>query len=288
MMYPFLAYVVTHFTLMLATLDTNDMFENIVPKFALCMAAVILLMSLVFLVARRIRRYDLVDAAWSWAFMTAALVSFMLQPLTIFEFDSQLLITLLVFIWGIRLSGHIVRRIRATDTEDPRYVELRRKWKGNLSLNIFLRIYMVQAVLATLIAIPVIHTNLFAVAPWSAWTFVGAAVWLVGFIIESRADAQLQSFMRDQKNKGKIMSRGLWAFSRHPNYFGELTQWYGILIICLGTPFGWVGIVGPVILTYLILYVSGIPLNEKRFEGRPGWAEYKARTSVLVPLPTKR
>ena len=244
-------------------------------------------MSIVFLVGRSIKRYDLVDAAWGWAFMTAALVSFLLQPGELWSFDPALLVTALVFIWGSRLSWHIIRRIRATSNEDPRYVELRKKWRGDVSFNVLTRIYLLQAVLALIISIPVIHINLFSGPEWSPWVFIGLGTWIIGFIFESVGDRQLRDFVTNPKNKGKIMTAGLWKYSRHPNYFGELTQWWGIFFICLGVQFGWVGIIGPMLLSYLILFVSGIPLNEKRFEGRAGWASYRDRTSVLIPLPPK-
>lgn len=233
------------------------------------------------------KRYDLVDAAWGWAFMTAAIVSFLLQPGQLWEIDAALLVTTLVFIWGGRLSWHILMRIRATDSEDPRYVELRKKWRGNISFNVLTRIYLLQAVLALIISIPVIYINLFSGPGWSLWMYVGLVVWIIGFVFESVGDRQLREFVTNPENKGMIMSHGLWKYSRHPNYFGEITQWWGIFLICLGVSFGWIGIVGPVLISYLILFVSGIPLNEKRFEGRTGWAAYRDRTSVLLPLPPK-
>jgi steroid 5-alpha reductase family enzyme len=291
MIYLLLGYLAFHFTLMAAILMRNGLLEAWLVSVGIVFGAVLAMMCLVFLVAKRIRRYDLVDAAWGWAFMTAALASYLLQAGSFKEFDLPLLVTILVWIWGIRLSTHIIRRIRATKTEDPRYVELRSKWKGNVSWNVFLRIYVVQAFLATLIAMPVIHVNLFfdfRPADFGILTYVGLGMWLLGFLIESVADRQLQRFVKLPENKGKIMDRGLWKYSRHPNYFGELTQWWGILVICLGVQVGWFGIVGPLVLTYLILFVSGIPLNEKRFEGREGWSEYKRRTSVIIPLPTRQ
>ena len=270
-----------------ATLLREDMFGWVMADFLLCGLAATVFMTLVFFVAQIIRRYDLVDAAWGSSFVVIALTSFVLQPGDKREFDLQSLVTALVIIWGARLSWHIIRRIRHTQSEDPRYVELRKAWKGNVSLNVYTRIYVLQALLALLICIPVIHINLFADNGITPLAWVGVMVWGVGFLFETVGDAQLRSFISNPKNEGKLMDRGLWRYSRHPNYFGELTQWWGILLMCLTTPFGWVGIIGPVLISYLILFVSGIPLNEKRFEGRPGWAAYKARTSALIPLPPR-
>lgn len=279
----FVLYVVAT----VATLLREGIFQWVIGDFILCGLAAAAFMSAVFLIARAIKRYDLVDAAWGSSFIVIALTSFLLQPGEKLEFDTQMLTTLLVTVWGGRLTWHIIRRIQRTDSEDPRYVALRKTWKGNVALNVYTRIYLLQAVLALLICIPVIHINLFADNGFTALVWLGAAVWLTGFVFETVGDAQLKDFVSQPANKGKVMDRGLWRYSRHPNYFGELTQWWGIFLICLTTPFGWVGIVGPVLISYLILFVSGIPLNEQRFEGRPGWAAYKARTSAFIPLPPR-
>lgn len=271
----------------ITTLLREDMLPWVMSEFLLCGLAAVSFMSLMFLLARKIGRYDVVDAAWGLSFIVVTLTSFLLQPGELFEPDLQLLVTALVIVWGGRLSWHIIERIKRTNEEDPRYVELRKTWRGNVAANVYVRIYLVQAVLALLICVPVIHINLFADNGITTLAWAGIMVWLLGFFFETVGDRQLRSFVRQPKNKGKVMDRGLWRYTRHPNYFGELTQWWGIFLMCLTTPFGFVGIVGPVLISYLILYVSGIPLNEKRFEGRPGWADYKARTSVLIPLPPR-
>lgn len=271
----------------IATLLREGMFPWVISEFLLCGLVAVVFMSVMFLAARKIGRYDLVDAAWGMSFISVALTSFLLQPGEWLEPDLQLLVTVLVIVWGGRLSWHILRRIQRTTEEDPRYVELRKTWRGNVAANIYIRIYLLQAVLALLICVPVIHINLFADNGITPLAWVGVAVWAVGFFFEAVGDRQLRDFVSRPANKGKIMDRGLWRYTRHPNYFGELTQWWGIFLMCLTTPFGFVGIIGPVLISYLILYVSGIPLNEKRFEGRPGWARYKARTSGLIPLPPR-
>lgn len=272
----------------IATLLNEGTFLWVMGEFLLCGLIAALFMSFVFLVAGRIKRYDLVDAAWGLVFVVIALASFFMQDGILFEFDVQTLTLFLVALWGLRLSSHIVARIQRTDTEDPRYIEIRKTWKGNLRLNVFVRIYMVQAVLALLICVPVIHINLFSDNGITPLVWVGVAVWVIGYWFEVMADRQLCDFVADPTNQGKLMTGGLWRYSRHPNYFGEITQWWGIFIICLTIPFGWVGIIGPVLISYLILFVSGIPLNEKRSEKRPGWHAYKAQTSALLPLPVRK
>lgn len=272
----------------LVTLFREGMLVWVVSEFALCGLAAVVFMSLMFFIAQRIKRYDLVDAAWGSSFIVIALTSFFLQDGTLLEFDAQSLVTGLVVIWGGRLTWHILKRIKATTHEDARYVELRKTWKGNLRVNVFTKVYMTQAGLTLLISVPVIHVNLFSDNGISTVAWLGAAIWLVGFIFEVIGDRQLRVFVTNPANKDTLMTSGLWKYSRHPNYFGELTQWWGVFVICLTVPFGLVGIIGPVLISYLILFVSGIPLNEKRFEGRPGWAEYKKRTSALLPLPVRQ
>ena len=114
---------------------------------------------------------------------------------------------------------------------------------------------------------------------------LGLLVWAVGFWCETLADAQLKRFLANPVNRGKLMTHGLWKYSRYPNYFGELTMWWGIALMSLGTAHGWVGLGGAAVITYLIVYVSGIPPKEKRLRKRPGWQKYILLTRLLVPLP---
>lgn len=264
------------------------MIDVLTAQIIACAIGVIGFAAVMFSVARVIGRYDLVDAVWGWLFIIAAVASYAMQSGNVMTFDVQTAVTLLVVIWGVRLSTHILRRISSTSEEDPRYVELRKKWRGNVMLNIFLRVYVLQAVLALIIVAPVLAINLRGDGMWSVLAVVGIAIWIVGFICESIADKQLARFISKSTNKGKIMQSGLWRYSRHPNYFGELTQWWGIFVVALTVPGGWVTFFGPLLLSYLIIFVSGVALSEKRFEGRPGWGAYQKRTSVLLPLPPKR
>lgn len=117
--------------------------------------------------------------------------------------------------------------------------------------------------------------------------FLGLVIWLIGFFFEAVGDAQLSEFLKNPKNKGKIIQTGLWRYTRHPNYFGEVAQWWGIWLITLGIPLGWFGIIGPLTITVLILFVSGVPLLEKKYQGRADFEAYKKQTSVFFPLPPK-
>lgn len=272
---------------MVATLLVNGMLAEAFAAFFLCLLASLAYMSAVFLIARRKRRYDLVDVGWGGAFIAVAIVSFMLQPGTKFVWDVQSITTLLVVLWGARLSLHILRRIRSSLAEDKRYRELRHDWDGNVTVNAYFRLFAAQAVMATIIALPVVYIN---IGPDNAdirYLLIGLFIWVIGFFFESVGDAQLRGFLKDPRHKGKLMTRGLWKYSRHPNYFGEAAQWWGIFVIALGLPFGWISVIGPLLITYLLMKVSGVPLTEKYFAGRPGWDEYRRRTSAFIPTQPK-
>ncbi len=117
---------------------------------------------------------------------------------------------------------------------------------------------------------------------------LGVIIWVVGFLFEVVGDYQLKSFVQSEANRGKIMQQGLWKYTRHPNYFGEVTLWWGIYLIALSTSGGWMTVIGPVTISFLILKVSGIPLLEKEFMKNPEFQEYARRTSTFFPLPPRK
>jgi steroid 5-alpha reductase family enzyme len=255
---------------------------------AVVFGCVFVFMTFMFAISRFLRRTDVVDAAWGPAFVVAAGTAFILNQFElVLGANVQTLATVLVLVWAARLSLTIGMRL-LRKSEDQRYIDLRKQWKGNEPFNTFLRIFAVQALLATVISSAVIHVNLSLPAPLGVFAYIGLAVWLVGFFFEAVGDWQLKSHLADPKNKGKLMTRGLWKYTRHPNYFGEATMWWGIFIIVLSTPYGWLGIITPAIITYLLLFVSGVPMTEKAFEGRPGWKAYARRTSKFLPLPPNK
>ncbi|MBI3494842.1 DUF1295 domain-containing protein [Candidatus Saccharibacteria bacterium] len=278
--------IYTYFALM--TLLNFGKFLYVLSALAVCLLVAVGFITIVFFVAKKIKRYDIIDAVWGPTFILVAVTSYLISYKFTPYLSVCLLVVALVAIWGSRLAWHIGKRKVGSVKEDPRYVELRKNWKGHEATNMYIRVYLVQAFLATTICIPVIHINLFDGSAWTGFTFAGLAIWVFGFVFEVIGDRQLKDFSSDKSNSGKIMQSGLWRYSRHPNYFGEITQWWGIGIIAMGVMPWWVGLIGPLTITFLILYISGIPPSEKRFEGRAGWREYKAKTSALVPLPVKK
>ncbi len=243
------------------------------------LGSVLVYISIVFSIAWSRRRLDIVDIAWGGGFIVAALVSFFMGQQGLL----QLLVTGLVIIWGVRLAYSIFRRTLAAQGEDPRYTELRKTWKGNAAVNAYFRIFVTQGILATIVSAAVIMVNLSNTMGISLLVVTGLVIWIIGFVFESIGDAQLKKHLADPSKKGTLMTSGLWKYTRHPNYFGESIQWWGIYLIALSVPFGWAAIISPLVITYLLLFVSGVPPTEKRFTGRSGWDEYRKRTSVFVP-----
>jgi len=235
-------------------------------------------------VAAQVRvRNDIADIAWGLGFILAAAVSLVagkVYPLR------GLLLSALVLVWGIRLALHIHHRNRGRG-EDPRYRKWREEWGRFFVLRSFLQVFLLQGFLLLLVAVPVIYANGSPAVPLSWLDLLGLALWLAGFSLEAVGDLQLLRFIRDPRNKGKLMTTGLWRYTRHPNYFGEVTLWWGIWLMALPLPGGWMTVVGPLTITILILKVSGIPMLEKPYEGRADFQEYKRRTSSFFPRPPK-
>lgn len=252
--------------------------------FLLILAADLVYITIVFGVAMKLKRLDVVDIAWGGAFIVAAKTSFFLGES---QGALQLLTTLLVIVWGLRLAVTIFLRFKHSTREDPRYTELKKQWRGSIYRNAYLRIFLTQGLLAIAVSLSVIVINVSNTYHLGWYALAGLSVWLVGFYFEAVGDAQLRKHLANSDNAGKLLTSGLWRYTRHPNYFGEATQWWGIWVIALSVPYGWATIVAPLTISYLLLAVSGIPMTEKRFEGRPGWAEYKAQTSAFLPLPPK-
>ncbi len=224
-----------------------------------------------------------VDAAWGSGFALVAWLVAIQQPSA-----RSLLIAVLVSVWAARITNHLVRRVFSSG-EDPRYAELSAKWQGNFWLRAYVTIFLLQGVLVVLISLPVTVAAGGAQLDNLGWLSVlGAAIWAVGFGIEAAADRQLRDFIANKPPKGAVMDQGLWKYSRHPNYFGEMVQWWAIGLIALQVSYGWIGLLGPLTLTYLLLFVSGIPMIENRKKNDPPYRRYMQRTSMLIPLPPRK
>ena len=214
------------------------------------------------------KRNDIADVAWGLGFILVTIFNLIYSP-SIKLFISLLLIS----IWGLRLALHIYHRNK-NKKEDYRY----KKFKSSP----YLKVFITQGFFMWLISFPIISSN--ESLKW--FNLIGILFWLVGFYFESTADKQLKKFLSNPKNKGKIMQSGLWSYSRHPNYFGEVTIWWGIWLLNFNPSNLWT-IIGPLTITFLILKVSGVPLLELKYKGNKEFEAYKKRVSVFFPLKPK-
>jgi len=230
-----------------------------------------------YLYALYLRDNSIVDIAWGTIFIIIAWMTLLgYGPISV----RGVVVTLLTTVWGARLAAHIYARHTG---EDPRYARWRKEWSW-VKVRSFFQIFMLQGIIATIIATPVIYMNVVQ-APFSLWDVAGVLIWMIGFGFEVIADWQLKQFLEQRDDPQAIMTSGLWRYSRHPNYFGESMIWWGIWLMSLALPYGWLCIVSPVFITYLILYVSGIPLNEAILEDNPAYQTYQKTTSSFIPLP---
>lgn len=250
-------------------------------------AALFIMMTILWGVSVKIRNAALVDAGWGLGYALVALISYlMIEGLP----ERQLIITVLVAVWGIRLAWHLLAdRILGGKPEEGRYVDIRARWKTNLPLKFFF-FYQFQALLIVILSLPVylVSMNPDPGISWLEW--VGITVWLVGIIGETIADQQLKRFKDNPANKGKTCQVGLWHYSRHPNYFFEWIIWMGYFIIALPAPYGWLAVISPAAMLYVLLRVTGIPLTEIQAVKSRGeeYRDYQRTTSAFVPWFRKR
>jgi len=239
----------------------------------------LLFMTMVFFLALAKKNNGIVDIAWGLGFVLVGSAIFVLrgngQP-------RQWLALALVWIWGGRLALHIFRRNRGRE-EDFRYAAWRRQWGRFFVIRSFGQIFMLQGFLLAVIIAPLLLIVGREQPPLNLLDLLGVIVWLTGFSFETIGDRQLAAFIADPANRGRLMDKGLWRVTRHPNYFGEALLWWGMAILALSASGGWLGLIGPIAITVLLLFVSGVPLLEKKYAGRPDWEEYKKKTPIFFP-----
>lgn len=241
--------------------------------------AVVAMMAGTALAARRTGRWAVVDVTWGLGFVVVAALGAVIgggDPLR------RVLLAALVALWGARLASHILGRAKGAG-EDPRYQKLRDQGDSLLS-----RVLLPQGVAMFVVSLPVqVGVGAERGVGWLAW--VGVLVWAVGLAFESIGDRQLAAFKADPANRGQVMDRGLWRYTRHPNYFGDATMWWGVWLVAVDS--GWLGVatvVGPLAMTYFIRNVTGAKLLEQTMSQRAGWDDYARRTNLFFPMPPKR
>ena len=244
--------------------------------------SIIIVIALLFTAAAiwgmRSRNYGLVDLFWGGGFAAVAITALMVADE---HLVSSWLVAGAVVVWGGRLTAYLAKR-NIGASEDRRYAAMRSRWEPHADLHAAVKVFGFQALLVLLLSWPVME-SVRAPADLSIWHVVGLALFIGGFVVETVADAQKNAFKSDPANRDRFLRSGLWACSRHPNYFGEAVLWWGIW--CMTVPAAGVfpGILTPLVITVLVRYVSGVPLLEKRYEGRAGFADYKRATPIFIP-----
>ncbi len=254
---------------------------------AATLAAALAVLLAAFAVGVRSGRHRGVDVAWGLAFAAVALTGYGLSA-GHGDGGRRLLATVLVVVWGVRLSAHIGWRARGAP-EDPRYEQMLSRAPAERRNAYALRmVYLLQALIVWFVSLPVQAAQYLPHPPGpTAWA--GTALWAVGLFFEAVGDRQLARFKADPANRGQLMDRGLWRYTRHPNYFGDACVWWGLFLLAADAPLGWAFLLSPLLMTFLLVYGSGKPMMERRLgSSKPGWEEYVARTSGFLPLPPRR
>ncbi|MEO8696030.1 MAG: DUF1295 domain-containing protein [Acidimicrobiales bacterium] len=251
-----------------------------------CAAAVIVLFVITWAVSVPLRNASIVDVVWGLSFCviawTARVVAGGYAP-------RQNLLVGLVSVWGLRLGAYLLWR-NAGKGEDFRYAAMRRHAGPSFTRRSLVTVFLLQAVMAWIVSLPV-QVGQAARSPRSlGWlSAVGVAIWFVGVAMESVGDGQLARFKADPRNAGKVMDRGLWRYTRHPNYFGDFCVWWGIFLVAAEARPAWITVIGPLVMSILLLRVSGVALLERTIvKRRPEYAQYIARTSAFFPRRPRR
>ena len=254
---------------------------------ALAGLAPIAVLALLTWIASLVRRdASLVDRMWSLMIAGPTIV-YAVQ--TSWTGTRAIAVLVLVLVWGVRLSAYITWR-NWGHGEDRRYREIRRRNEPGFAFKSLYLIFALQMVLAWIVSAPTLAA-LAGGRGFGALDFAGIAVALAGFLFEAIGDAQMAAFKRDPANRGRVMDRGLWRYTRHPNYFGETCFWWGIWLVALGAGGAaaiWT-VLSPALMTMLLLKVSGVALLEKDIvERRPAYRDYIVRTNAFIPGPPRR
>ena len=250
--------------------------------------AILGMMICVWLASLPLKDASIVDMFWGLGFVLVAWTTFWLAD---GDFTRKLLIASLITIWGVRLSGYIAWR-NIGHGEDPRYQAMREKAGDKFPLRSLVRVFLLQGVVMWIVSLPVQLGQIAAAPAPTAWDYLGGLFWFAGVFFESVGDFQLARFKANPENQGAVLNSGLWKYTRHPNYFGDFLMWWGIYLIALGSSpaLTWWTIIGPLIMSFFLMQVSGVTLLEKSLKESKGAAydDYIGRTNAFFPWFPKR
>lgn len=249
-----------------------------------CAAAIGSLMLIVWLLSLYLKDVSIVDIAWGLGFVLVAWTSYAVSA----EADDRLLVPVLVTLWGLRLSGYLTWR-NHSKPEDPRYQKMRAHWGDAFPWISLITVFGAQAVVMWVVSLPV-QTVYDGAGDSRLWLSVaGTLVFAVGLVFESVGDWQLARFKADAANQGKVFDRGLWRFTRHPNYFGDFLVWWGIFLAAMAGSQQWWTVIGPIVMSIFLMRVSGVTLLESSLKkSKPGYQAYIDRTHAFFPGPPAR
>jgi steroid 5-alpha reductase family enzyme len=233
----------------------------------------------VWLISLPLRDVSVIDIAWGLGFVLVAWTTYFFGG---GEGVGRLLLAVLVTLWGLRLSGYLAWR-KAGSPEDYRYREMRDRHPRSFPLLSLLTVFTLQGILMWIVALPIQTTD--PTAPSSlVLTAFGVLVWTVGLAFEAIGDVQMAHFKSEAANAGRVLDRGLWRYTRHPNYFGDFLVWWGIYLVSLALGAPWWSVIGPILMSVLLMRVSGVTLLEKALkERKEGYGEYATRTNAFFP-----
>jgi steroid 5-alpha reductase family enzyme len=244
------------------------------------------LMILLWLLSLALGNSSIVDIFWGTGFAIVAWAAYLATPDGILP--RKVLLVALVAVWGLRLSAHILRR-NWGKPEDFRYARWREESGRRWWWFSFFKVFLLQGLLLWIISTPLIAAQISRLpARLGVLDALGVVVWAIGFIFEAVGDAQLERFKANPANKGKLLTTGVWRYTRHPNYFGDAAQWWGYFLIAAATGAWWT-VLSPILMTVLLVRVSGVALLEKTLvETKPGYREYAQTTSTFLPWFPRR
>lgn len=247
--------------------------------------AIAILMFSTWVLSVAIKNASIVDIVWGTGFVVVAWVSYAVGD---GDDTRRIVIAVLVTLWGLRLAGYLAKR-NLGHGEDYRYRAMRKHWGPRFPIVSLVTVFLLQGVLMWIVSIGVQLGQVPDSPTFGPIGTMGILVWLVGLAFEAIGDLQLARFKADPANAGKVMDKGLWSLTRHPNYFGDSLVWWGIAIVAAESGLGAWGFVGAAVMNFLLVRVSGVALLEKSLSKRKeGYAEYVARTSAFLPRPPKR
>jgi steroid 5-alpha reductase family enzyme len=264
------------------------------PSLTMIGVAVLIYVTAGFALSVYLKRNDIADVMWGPGILLAAMTALFTSGHTLSSAPLAYLICAFIGLWAIRIAWQIGSRFLSKSVEDTRYAQWRTSWRY-FYIRSYFQVFLLQGILMILVSMVAIATTLYAAAASypTLFVFSGSLVFLFGLTFEAIADEQLNAFIKSKIDKSDILSSGLWYYSRHPNYFGEVTAWWGLWIIAVAPTLSdptaanviiaLVALIAPVTITTLILKVSGIPMLEAKYVGNTKFEAYKLRTSAFFP-----